>query len=405
MSTSTLKYNIVSNDGEDTSVVAFAGSKQLIATKEHPNFSRIVSAFRDGSEMDDDQIIALFDVAAALSKKFQRLSERIMARNGMVYLDGVKVDNSLTQAIARYWVEGHDDLMPLVNFMEKIETNPNQHSKENLFGWLGQHGYQIAPDGDFIAYKGVNIGSGGSFVSSSSGHAIVNGEELNGRIPNQKDAIVEMPRTEVTHDPRIDCSTGLHAGNWRYARGFAQRTIKVKINPRDVVSVPTDSNGEKLRVCRYKVLGEVTAEDTSFLAVGEAVKSTAYVTRTVKTGDARIAAEERAEQAEAKAAEREARRAARAQKKGIPAKPAKAAAKKKKAPAPAKAAAKKAAPPPPERKYPSHYEKFTRDDFMSLDLDELKWLQGEWEITPARKTKPTIVSALLTEAIERLKTW
>jgi hypothetical protein len=34
----------------------------------------------------------------------------------------------------------------------------------------------------------------------------------------------------------------------------------VKINPKDVVSVPSDCNCEKLRTCRYEVVGEYQGE-------------------------------------------------------------------------------------------------------------------------------------------------
>jgi hypothetical protein len=38
------------------------------------------------------------------------------------------------------------------------------------------------------------------------------------------------------------------------------RIVIVKINPKDVVSVPSDCNYEKLRTCRYEVVGEYEGE-------------------------------------------------------------------------------------------------------------------------------------------------
>ena len=38
--------------------------------------------------------------------------------------------------------------------------------------------------------------------------------------------------------------------------------LKVHINPRDVVSVPTDAQGEKVRVCRYRVVEIIDAPET-----------------------------------------------------------------------------------------------------------------------------------------------
>ena len=37
----------------------------------------------------------------------------------------------------------------------------------------------------------------------------------------------------------------------------------IKINPRDVVSIPYDYNNEKMRCCRYEVIGEVPMSTTA----------------------------------------------------------------------------------------------------------------------------------------------
>ncbi len=72
-----------------------------------------------------------------------------------------------------------------------------------------------------------------------------------------------MPRSKVDDDTSAGCSTGLHAGTYRYASGFAQgRLLTVEINPRDVVSVPTDSDYQKIRTCRYTVVGVTEVEYT-----------------------------------------------------------------------------------------------------------------------------------------------
>ena len=69
---------------------------------------------------------------------------------------------------------------------------------------------------------------------------------------------MEFSRSKVVANSSIGCAVGLHAGTHEYASGFAQgKLVLVKINPRDVVSVPTDCDAQKLRVCRYEVLEEV----------------------------------------------------------------------------------------------------------------------------------------------------
>lgn len=255
-----MRYTLVENEGF-SSITALVDGELLVATSEHPNYKAILSAVVEGVEAG---LSDLFDVSKAVAKRFQRISERVTVAAGQVYFDGELVDNSLTKQILRFMDDGEEDFQPLVNFFEKVATNPQEHSREQLFRWLQQHDFPIDADGDIIAYKGVRVGSDGVYTSISRGPAVVNGESVNGYVPNPLGATVEMPRNSVAWNPSVGCSTGLHAGTWSYAKGFAQGAVlKVKINPRDVVSVPTDCADQKVRVCRYRVLEVTQTEITS----------------------------------------------------------------------------------------------------------------------------------------------
>jgi hypothetical protein len=252
-----IKYTYVEHDGF-SSITVLRDGELYVANNEHPNFGGIVERAKAG----DESVTDLFDIAKVAAAKFNRLSDRVTERNGHIYLDGEEVNDALTKQIVRCLSEDVDDFRPLVNFFEKVATNPNEHSRAQLYRWLERHDFTIDEDGDFYAYKGVSS-DGAGYKSISHGTAIVDGETFTGAIPNQIGSIVEMPRGEVHHEPSVGCSTGLHAGTWSYASGFARgATLKVKINPRDVVSVPTDCNDEKLRVCRYLVVEPVEAPMT-----------------------------------------------------------------------------------------------------------------------------------------------
>lgn len=245
-----LQYTLVgSEDGSNLSVF-IPGQAPQVAHSSHPNFEAILEGVLAG----DESVIGLFDVALTAASKFERLSDRVTTANGRLYLDGDEVDNSLAKQVVRFLKEGQDDWLPLVLFFEKVQQNPNEHSREQLFTWLDKRDFTITQDGDIIGYKGVARQPDGSFVSVSAGKAIVNGEVHTGQIPNPIGATIEMPREEVHHDPSTGCSTGLHVGNYRYANSFARGgLLACLVNPRDVVSVPTDSDWEKVRVCRYVV--------------------------------------------------------------------------------------------------------------------------------------------------------
>ena len=74
-----------------------------------------------------------------------------------------------------------------------------------------------------------------------------------------------MPRNFVNDNKEETCSTGLHFCSREYAEGFfgnsGDRMMVIKINPRDVVSIPVDYNNTKGRCSRYEVVGELPFEN------------------------------------------------------------------------------------------------------------------------------------------------
>lgn len=251
---SNIQYSLIRNAGGEV-ITVFYNGEMFSAIDTHPNWA----AIKTGAVNDDPNVIDLFDVGRTAQIRFERLSDRVTVKSGKVFFDNQETHNALTQQVVRFIEAGREDFTPLVSFFEKVMTNPNEHSREQLYNWLNTHNFTILPNGNFVGYKGVRVHNG-SYESISHGNAISDGVEYTGAIPNPIGAIVEMPREEVQHDPSQGCHTGLHVGTWDYASGFAQGAVlKVEVNPRDVVSVPTDCGYQKLRTCRYIVLEVIDA--------------------------------------------------------------------------------------------------------------------------------------------------
>lgn len=250
-----MKYSIVSHENH-SNITLFHDGEMYVANQEHPNWKAIVA----GVLVDDVSVTDLFDVSKVVARKLSltALSDRVSVANGRVYFDGDEVDNSLTRQILRFLDNDVQDWVPLVNFFEKVATNPNEHSREQLYRWLAERDFTITQEGDILAYKGVNVvqvDDDVKYLSVHSGNAFVDGVEVVGQIPNSIGSTITMPRSNVQFDSSVGCSTGLHAGTWDYASGFARGAVlEVLVDPRDVVSVPIDCNDQKLRVCRYEVL-------------------------------------------------------------------------------------------------------------------------------------------------------
>jgi hypothetical protein len=248
-------FNLMQTEGQG-SIQLYHNGEIFSAQQDHPNFDQIVEA----ALAHDPNVINLFERSRQVANYFKPLSERVTATRNEILFDGDPLAGELSDKILEF-VDADEDPAVLVNFLEKLMQNPSEHSRENLYRWLQAESFTISAEGDIVAYKSVQDLGDGSYRSHSSGDAIVNGEPQSGRIKQRIGDVVTMPRSEVQFDSGVACSTGLHAGTWEYAStfgGVGSVILQVHINPRDVVSVPTDCRGQKMRTCRYTIVGIAT---------------------------------------------------------------------------------------------------------------------------------------------------
>lgn len=268
-------YNIHRDpDGTPVSVSAVLAGVHtpLVATRSNPGFHDIVAAL-EAPEPDPQEVKALFFPEEAMTRGFARVARILrggadrevaagirVGRAGGVTVDGTPVDPVLSRAILRYWKdeESRDDLRPLVRFLRKVTQNTSPDVRAQLYTWLDHQQFSLASDGDIIGYKYVRS----DLTSSWEGRETVrvDGVEHVGHIPHTVGAVVEMDRALVDDNPDRPCSVGLHVGTSEYVRGSGAVHLLVKVNPADVVSVPTDYSGQKMRCCRYEVVSETHRE-------------------------------------------------------------------------------------------------------------------------------------------------
>jgi hypothetical protein len=252
------QYTIIKNEDGSNNVLLLGHGEPLVAHSSHANYKAIVDALHNDEDAD---FARLFDVGKAINDRFQALSERVAVQGNHLTLDGDKIDDAYVEPIMRFLEEDIEDWKPLVAFLENVAANPSDNSKAQLSAWVqNQEGITLTAEGNLVGYKGVQRSGDGSLRSISSGTATVqrpgqDPEVITGTIPNEVGSVVTMPRSEVVDDPNAHCHRGLHVGTQRYATSWARGAmLEVHVNPRDVVSVPNDANGEKIRVCRYTVV-------------------------------------------------------------------------------------------------------------------------------------------------------
>ena len=269
-----IQYRLASNDTGGQTLVAYVNGQLTDPIDQtHPNFTAIVAACVAPEEVDESEFLALFDVASAITEKFQRLSERVTVKGNQVLFDGDPVGGPLEDQILEFLNQGLD-FKPLVSFYDKLHTNPLGNVREGLYSWVaGQKvngNFTIDADGDVIGYKSVQrtqpewrTDFGEVFVPSRRSYSsdILNGQEVkNGMFIEQVPGdVVEMPRSRVLNAPSQECGDGLHIGTFTYAETFygGNTVMAVKFSPRDIVSLPDGNSSWKLRVRKYTVLGIV----------------------------------------------------------------------------------------------------------------------------------------------------
>lgn len=181
-----------------------------------------------------DTIPSIVDVELKLD------SNELRVVNDCVYLDGEPLPDVLNMRVLEY-MRNDIPFQSLVKFTRKLRKNPSLNSRKMLYAFLEHNGHPITENGNFIAYRGVRD----DFKDCHTG-----------KFDNKPGSICEMPRSKVDDNPNNTCSNGLHVACWDYAKGFGSRKIEVEVDPMDVVCVPVDYNGTKMRVCKFEVLAE-----------------------------------------------------------------------------------------------------------------------------------------------------
>lgn len=264
----TVFYQLFSSENRGSGATILFPEGPVPIDSSHPNWNAIKESLTGDPQGTVEEIRALVTPGESVSQRLRNLSERVAWNGHDVLFDGDPVHNAITSHIVRILESDNEDnsYAALVAFLEKLAQNPSEKSRNSLYEFIVRHEITIDNDGDFYVYKGVN--ADGS--SRSAGYGIVDGVVIeHGNLMNSIGSVLEIPRSRVDADTSVGCSTGLHAGSYAYASAFSRgKLLTVKVNPRDVVSVPDHLSFQKIRVSRYKVTGvaehQITAPTFSY---------------------------------------------------------------------------------------------------------------------------------------------
>lgn len=243
-----MKYIINSNG-----IVVFHNNKPIRIEKTSAKYSQVVKILDLPEGEQDSALDKVLDVDLGLDQ------DGFSINGSIISYQGETLPEVLSSKIFALLEEGLP-ITVFVNFWKNLKQNPSSSSVSQLYDFLAYKELPITEDGCFLAYKGLD--SNYWSICGNLETVVVKGlPDKLGRIYNAVGEKIEVVRHNVDDNRNKHCSFGLHVGSLDYASSFSQgKIVVVKINPKDVVSVPTDYNCQKCRVSAYEVISDFTQE-------------------------------------------------------------------------------------------------------------------------------------------------
>jgi hypothetical protein len=240
------------------SITMYVNGKTFAIGLSHPNFESIKNLLL--ADADWSEISPLVEFEKNYTFSAEGVEVKYDDKSGLVLvLDGMElgeIDNVLKKRLiemAKALHEDKDDGLKnsatmFARFIRKLYNNPSRRSVLQLFGFLEFNDLPLTADGNFLAYK--KIGYDYKDIYSHT-------------FDNSVGKTAKMIRNQVDDDPSRTCSKGLHVCSFDYLGSFGScrdtldRIVVCEVDPANVVSIPTDYNNAKMRVCEYTVVGEI----------------------------------------------------------------------------------------------------------------------------------------------------
>lgn len=233
-----MKYQI-SND--EAIIVTPTGPRSIGPS--HPFYFEICRALQHGV---DAAVLAFLDAKVAMAKPFEAATGgTVEVRESAdptgdpdIFVDGIQITGKVADMILKFKQKGIP-FGALKKFWAKVQKNPLLVGKESMIDFLRHNNVPLLPNGNFLAYKGVQSTDDPKKFRACHDKSFI--YELG------KPATLE--REHCTVDVNNSCGPGLHVGGFSHASGYGDTMLDCEVDPSDVVSVPS-SETCKLRACR-----------------------------------------------------------------------------------------------------------------------------------------------------------
>ena len=246
--------------------VYFSNGESAVWSLNHPDIKEVESlcAMNAWSE-----IMVLHNAAKAI------LTEEVSVEDNLLNVAGVIVNldtsnNPVFQFIDLLRKKGVVDteIERIKPFLKNMFENPFIDAVTEIYDYCKAMDFEITDDGCFLAYKNVRKDLGSIHDNGKTKHVI-------GEYTEEK-----MYDTNRENH----CSAGLHFCSKGYLSSYpGETTIIVKINPKDVVAIPTDYSYMKGRCRKYMTVG-IIEDKSAMLSETDIEKMSNNKVKTIKKG-------------------------------------------------------------------------------------------------------------------------
>jgi hypothetical protein len=222
-------------------LTVYVNGKSHTVSPDHANYTLLCEALKSQDESLVEKYLSLVEsIQNYVSGKLTIYGEKF-------FYEGEPIHNVLCDHILEL-MRGGWPADRFIKFMENLMLNPSRKAIESLYEFLSARGFPITEDGCFLGYKGLKDDYMDIYSNT---------------IHNHIGATISVPRRTVDDDSRFECSYGLHVGTYQYAHSYSSggKIVLVKVNPKDVVSVPEEGTMGKIRTCEYTVIADYDSQE------------------------------------------------------------------------------------------------------------------------------------------------
>jgi hypothetical protein len=273
---------------QGSNITVVIGTTPHTVTKSHIAYNKLLAAIKSN---DWNTVQDIIEPKKAVINFGQG---NIEIEGDKIFWKGREMHNALTKRMVAM-IQEDFPVEPLVAFMENLMENPSKRAVNELYGFLEKNTLPITSDGCFLAYKkvradyldchsGTVLNKPAAYMTAEDTAALAEAVGKNNEVAVAVEdgvTVISMDRNMVDDDQNRTCSVGLHFCSKDYLRSFGgDRILVLKINPRDVVSIPNDYNDSKGRACRYEIVDEIDkdkADEAFAKSVQEAAEREASI--------------------------------------------------------------------------------------------------------------------------------